>query len=89
MAIVNLRRDEAENMIESIRKMLADGASAAQVESMLRTVYRIDPLQKCTGEAHSNPYVDNCGACAPRWGQTGSFVTVARVQRRKSPKSAV
>lgn len=22
----------------------------------------------CTGEAHSNAYIDNCGACAPRWG---------------------
>lgn len=25
-------------------------------------------LVQCTGEAHSNPYVDNCMLCAPRWG---------------------
>jgi hypothetical protein len=22
----------------------------------------------CTGAAHSNVYIDNCGVCAPRWG---------------------
>jgi len=22
----------------------------------------------CPGEAHSNPFIDNCGTCAPRWG---------------------
>ena len=25
--------------------------------------------QRCTGEAHSNPYIDNCMVCAPYWGQ--------------------
>lgn len=24
-------------------------------------------LAKCTGEAHSNPYIDNCMICAPYW----------------------
>lgn len=23
---------------------------------------------ECSGEAHSNPHIDNCGRCAPRWG---------------------
>lgn len=23
---------------------------------------------KCNGEAHSNPYIDNCGICMPFWG---------------------
>ena len=22
---------------------------------------------KCTGEAHSNPFIDNCGVCMPHW----------------------
>lgn len=26
-------------------------------------------LVPCTGEAHSNPHIDNCMVCAPRWGQ--------------------
>ena len=25
-------------------------------------------IEKCHGEAHSNPYIDNCGVCAPNWG---------------------
>lgn len=25
-------------------------------------------LVKCDGEAHSNPMIDNCMGCAPRWG---------------------
>lgn len=24
-------------------------------------------LVKCHGEAHKNPYADNCMICAPRW----------------------
>lgn len=24
---------------------------------------------KCTGEAHSNPYIDHCGVCMPHWGK--------------------
>ena len=24
---------------------------------------------KCTGEAHSNPYIDNCMVCLPYWGE--------------------
>lgn len=25
-------------------------------------------LVECTGAAHSNPFIDNCLTCAPRWG---------------------
>lgn len=25
-------------------------------------------LIQCDGDAHSNPYIDNCMVCAPRWG---------------------
>ena len=25
-------------------------------------------LVPCPGPAHKNPYIDNCGLCAPRWG---------------------
>lgn len=26
-------------------------------------------LFPCPGEAHQNAHIDNCGLCAPRWGQ--------------------
>lgn len=25
-------------------------------------------MVKCTGEAHSNPYIDHCMICMPNWG---------------------
>ena len=31
---------------------------------------------KCTGEAHSNPHIDHCPRCAPRWGWDGPAATV-------------
>lgn len=29
----------------------------------------VNPVEiPCPGEAHSNPFIDNCWTCAPRWG---------------------
>lgn len=25
-------------------------------------------LERCTGDAHSNAFIDNCGQCMPLWG---------------------
>lgn len=25
-------------------------------------------ITKCTGEAHSNPFIDHCSICMPGWG---------------------
>jgi len=30
----------------------------------------------CNGDAHSNPYIDNCGVCMPNWGWIGSVTKV-------------
>lgn len=30
----------------------------------------------CSGEAHSNPYIDNCGVCMPHWGSVHRDVKV-------------
>lgn len=35
-------------------------------------------LVECQGEAHSNPYFDNCWECAPRWGRHEPFREEAR-----------
>jgi len=32
--------------------------------------------EKCPGEAHENPYVDNCMRCAPRWGVVDTYAEV-------------
>jgi len=36
----------------------------------------IPPLAECSGEAHTNTHIDNCGVCAPRWGLVGDTVKV-------------
>ena len=32
-------------------------------------------IVKCTGEAHSNPFIDNCGVCMPWWRQVPNCPT--------------
>lgn len=27
-------------------------------------------IRECDGEAHKNPFIDNCWTCAPNWGWT-------------------
>jgi hypothetical protein len=39
---------------------------------------------KCTGEAHSNAFIDNCSLCAPNWGVIvlpPQFKSLGRVPR--------
>ena len=33
-------------------------------------------LVPCTGEAHSNPYIDHCMMCAPYWGMREVLVAI-------------
>lgn len=30
-------------------------------------------LLPCPGEAHGNPFIDNCMLCAPRWGEVAEY----------------
>lgn len=41
-------------------------ALASQILGLL-ALHGIQPARQCEGEAHSNPYVDNCPQCAPHW----------------------
>lgn len=34
-------------------------------------------IVKCTGEAHSNAFIDNCMRCAPHWGH---YAVSSRIQ---------
>lgn len=38
--------------------------------------YDIQVPHPCRGEAHSSPYVDNCGVCSPNWGTVQTPVRV-------------
>lgn len=35
---------------------------------MAKTETTVARYVECTGEAHSNPYIDYCGGCMPYWG---------------------
>jgi len=34
----------------------------------------------CPGEAHTNPHIDNCGTCMPRWAKIELPIEHATVQ---------
>ena len=36
----------------------------------------------CPGEAHSNPFIDNCGVCAPNWGKVPEVLPVDMEEAR-------
>lgn len=46
-------------------------------------------LIPCAGEAHKNPFIDNCGMCAPRWGEVEELapfdLAKARAERLDLP----
>lgn len=45
--------------------------TSGEARMLLRVVERaIEAVMvPCGGEAHSNPHIDHCGCCAPRWGR--------------------
>lgn len=86
-----LTRKQAAGLIERLRVFHAEWGQAlddadprkmpaavdvwAGLGDVLDTV-DIPRLEACTGEAHSNGYIDNCSLCAPRWGWVGEKVKV-------------
>lgn len=58
------------NMSEEDQKTMAD------IFRVTLNIYGLEIPRRCTGEAHSNPYVDNCGVCMPLWGWVSTPVRV-------------
>ena len=76
-----MKRTQAARLIDRIRVILAESKATGRTidpavieDELLRL--EVKPLVKCTGEAHSNPFIDNCSMCAPRWGWIGEKVQV-------------
>lgn len=71
-----MKRSKAAGLIDDIRVLAARGADpGCDLGSLLACVlvdYGLAPLVQCHGEAHSNLHIDNCMACAPRWGYVGA-----------------
>ena len=71
-----MTRGEAAEIIDRVRELLAERRPPEEIENHLRTYFQIPPLTRCDGEAHTNPHIDNCEVCAPRWGWIGERVRV-------------
>ena len=78
-----MRRKQATALIDELR-VLADeyraGASPVATANKLSWFLLeagLPPLTPCPGEAHSNPFIDNCHTCAPRWGWVGPVEVVS------------
>ena len=58
----------AQNWIES-KKFSAELGSVLIYDRMAHHGKpQLWKVEKCPGEAHSNPRIDHCGVCMPRWG---------------------
>jgi hypothetical protein len=70
-----VKRSKAADLLDDIRCLAAEtDRDPAQAMAALRAKLEgagLAPLEACGGEAHSNPFIDNCGRCAPRWGLVG------------------
>lgn len=80
---VTVSRQQALAVIEALRSSLGEWAAGDRTlaQTVATMVIALDeagvqPLQKCTGEAHSNAFIDNCMCCMPRWGWTGARVRI-------------
>lgn len=73
---IRIPRKTAAEMLDDIREMLQARKTPEEIEEMLSRDYEIAPLEKCTGEAHSNPHIDNCMVCTPRWGVVGAKIKI-------------
>jgi hypothetical protein len=70
-----IARKDAAKLIEEVRTLAARGNNIEAVAMALKRA-GIPLLAECSGEAHTNPHIDNCGVCAPRWGLVGDTVKV-------------
>lgn len=71
-----LPRKDVARAFDRVRSMLALRIAPEAIERVLVEEFNIPALVDCTGEAHSNSYIDNCGLCAPRWGIMGAELKI-------------
>ena len=81
---MDIKRKDAAALIDRLLQEVADeihGAGQppskwAEDFQVIFKAYGLTIPRPCTGEAHSNPYIDNCGVCMPRWGWVGGETKV-------------
>lgn len=77
---VYLTRKQAVRLLNEIREVASWGHvnPSKAVQELRNELERLAvPLfDPCHGSAHSNPHIDNCSICAPRWGWVGPEVKI-------------
>lgn len=71
-----LPRGRAAALVDAVRRLLAQRVDPERIEAYLGRQFAIPPLRPCQGEAHSNPNIDSCSVCAPRFGWVGPRVGI-------------
>lgn len=72
---VSITKTYAKRLLKTLRVFMAEGKTAKEMEAFLARS-GIPALQKCEGEAHTNPQIDSCGLCGPAWGFMGADLEV-------------
>lgn len=79
-----MRRKQATALIDEIRTIVAtwqaQHAEANHAMAILANKLAragLEPLEPCSGAAHSNAHIDQCSVCAPRWGFVGPVEVVS------------
>lgn len=75
MSKVEMKRKDAAFLISEIALIVGQAKvdGTFSLETALKKIevelkkHGVKPSRKCNGEAHSNPHIDNCGACMPHW----------------------
>jgi len=72
-----ISRSTAASAFDRVRYLLAQGTDPKKIEQIINDEFQIPIPKKCTGEAHSNPHIDNCGACMQfHWGWSGKRLKI-------------
>ena len=75
-----MRRKQATALIDELRILAAAPMSGDELSLRLQGAlesYGLRALTPCPGEARSNPHIDNCSLCAPRWGWVGPVEVIS------------
>ena len=66
----SLYADTFKDATEAAHKLVeSDGTAPVTIHDRRARVGKPETytVTKCTGEAHRNPFIDNCMVCAPNW----------------------
>lgn len=73
---MKVKRSKAAFILDYLRVAMAERTSPEEMEQYLQKQFGIVPLVICDGEAHTNPLIDNCLQCIPRWGFLGDKIEI-------------